>query len=303
MKFNQRFQNINLPECLLICVTFYFNRNRLSLLKEISKHFSSLGKSVRVFIITNTSINEELDEIHSIINKIYVDHCDVVTPNCLGHPYLLTWCHKSIFKKYYSDPCISHFLYIEDDIKITKNNILYWLWSRNILIPSGLVPSFVRYEYKVQSKIKYATDFLDYVNYYYMAKVDYNKTYTFMNLTNAYQACYLMDRELMREHLFGESFDPDFGRWDIRARAAAGLTFSNIPKGFASRNVVGVILPGMQIDEDALIHHTADNYVNDINAPNGKINIKILIKNNYFELLKYIFFKYIFILKKFKKKF
>ena len=82
-----------------------------------------------------------------------------------------------------------------------------------------------------------------------------------MNFNNPYQACYIMDRELMEEHLTGESSNPDFGIWDIRAKAAAGVTFFRIPNGFLSRNVFGVTVPTMKIDEDALVSHAANNYV------------------------------------------
>jgi len=123
-----------------------------------------------------------------------------------------------------------------------------------------------------------------------------------MNLDNAYQACYLMDRELMEEHLHGESSNPDFGRWDIRAKAAAGLTFFCVPKGFLSRNVVGVIMPTMQIDGDALIHHTANNYANNEDAPNGKILISELIKSDFYGYLKFII-KNLSSLKRLKKNF
>ena len=302
MMFNERYANICLPDRLLICVTFHYANERLQFLREVTQHFASLAHRVSVFIVTNTCKTSELDEIHFLMNEVSVDHYEIVTPQYLGHPYLLTWTHLGIFRKYFSDQTYSHFLYIEDDIRITKENMMYWQWCRQLLKPYGLVPSFVRFEYKKQTSDPYATDFIAPVNFYTMPKLNFKNSYTLINLDNAYQACYLMDRELMEEHLHGESSNPDFGRWDIRAKAAAGLTFFCVPKGFLSRNVVGVIMPSMQIDGDALIHHTANNYANNEDAPNGKILISKLIKSDFYAYLKFII-KNLSSLKRLKKNF
>lgn len=288
ISINKRYTNVCLPDKLLICITFYYVKERLYLLKNISKDFSSLGNYVSVCIATNTFDSNELAEIHTLMKFTNVDQYEIVTPEYLGHPYLLTWIHLGIFRKYFTDHTYSHFLYMEDDIRITIKNVMYWQFSRELLRPYGLVPGFVRFEYKKHNSDLYATDFVSHVNFYTMPKVNYINNYTFMNLSNAYQACYLMDRELMEEHLLGDSSNPDFGRWDIRARAAAGLTFFSVPEGFLSRNVVGVQMPSMQIDEDALIHHTANNYANDEGAPNAKILIPELIKSDYYCYLRFI---------------
>jgi hypothetical protein len=50
---------------------------------------------------------------------------------------------------------------------------------------------------------------------------------------------YLLDRELAKEHFYGASSNPDSGVWGIREKAAQGLTFTKVPKGFYSRNFLG----------------------------------------------------------------
>jgi hypothetical protein len=120
-------------------------------------------------------------------------------------------------------------------------------------------------------------------------------------MSNPYQGVYLMDKELMGEHLNGESSDPDFGQCDIRARAASGATFLNVPSKFLSRNVVGIIFPNMQIDKNALIHHTPNNYTNNPNTRDGKILISQLIKKGFIWNLKSLFTKFKRLRKKLKK--
>ena len=269
------------PEKLLICITFHYVDSRLKYLEKISHFFSSLAQQVVAVIITNMVQQEELDRIHALLKKANIQY-EVISPSYLGHPFLLTWTHLAIFRERFLDESFTHFLYLEDDICIEPKNIQYWLQGRELLKPLGLVPSFFRYEYKLHGKIKLATDLVHRINFYLMPKILMSPGYGFINVPNAYQACYLMDRELMFEHLQGESSHPDFGRWDVRARAASGLTFANVPKGFWSRNVVGVNLLEKQIDSDALIHHVPNNYAFDENAPNAKTPVMQILQFDWY---------------------
>ena len=297
--------NLALPTRLLICVTFHYVAARLIYLEQISKHFSSLGEQVTVFIITNTSNSTELNEINHVMKRALLDDYSIIVPEYLGHPYLLTWAHLSVFRKFYPQDIYSHFLYTEDDICITKENLIYWIREREILKPYGLIPSFIRYEFKNKEAEKFATDFSCHVNFHAMPNLKH-KNYIYLNMSNPYQAVYLMDKELMGEHLHGESSDPDFGKWDfgqwdIRARAASGATFLNVPNKFLSRNVVRITFPDMQIDKNALIHHTPNNYTNNPNTRDGKILISQLIKKGFIWNLKSLFTKFKRLRKKLKK--
>ena len=76
-----------------------------------------------------------------------------------------------------------------------------------------------------------------------------NDNYYFVNHTFPYQGMYLYDRELMKEHLFGPSSNPDCGHGafnenyidtrminlDLMAKANIGLTYIDVPEGFFSR--------------------------------------------------------------------
>jgi hypothetical protein len=92
---------------------------------------------------------------------------------------------------------------------------------------------------------------------------------------------YLYDRELMLEHLSGPSSNPDFGPWSIREKAAQGLTFVNVPKGFRSRNLVPYDIKRNQIDESCFIHHLPNNYANDPHSQFGKIPVDQLLKRRF----------------------
>jgi hypothetical protein len=191
----------------------------------------------------------------------------------LPHPFFLGWHHLEVFRHLLSNTKVSHFLYMEDDLLISEKNIRYWLIGRKKLRHRGLYPSFVRVEKRKNSDVWYSTDCTEHVDLSKLPSVRINDRYRFFGLPNPYQGMYLMDRELMSEHLSGPSSHPDFGPWGIREKAAQGLTFLNVPQGFGSRNVVGYNCETNQIDSHSWIHHMTNNYANDPSQPFGKIPI------------------------------
>ena len=140
---------------LLIGVSFHFAHQRLEYLKKVTSQFESLSIHTKAFVVTNT---KDKDEKHIIKDNIG-DNIDIIVPNVIGHPYLLTWAHLDIFRQFFNkDRDITHFMYLEDDIEIKPNNIEYWLNSRDELRASGFYPSFVRYEYYKNKSEKMITD-------------------------------------------------------------------------------------------------------------------------------------------------
>jgi hypothetical protein len=260
---------------LLIAVTFHYNPSRLIYLERIAKWFSSLAKEVQVVVVTNA----ESMPLYESIQNIFKVNIKIVTPKYLGHPYLLTWSHLDVFREMYKiDDNISHFMYLEDDIEIKLNNIEYWLRVREDLRYSGFIPSFMRYEIPDFQSIKKSTDVTKQVNFADIPKLIKNEgKYCYVNIPQCYQGMYLLDRELAHEHFFGESSSPDFGVWGIREKAAQGLTFAKVKPGFFSRNLLGFNTFEKVVDEDALIHHTPNNYANDPGSIFGKLSVDQLI--------------------------
>lgn len=229
-------------------------------------------------IFTNEN---DADAILNIIKTVKQNRQLLVethTPTYLGHPYLLTWSHFHTFRKLFeSDQSITHFMYLEDDIFITPKNIEYWLKSRQDLKIAGLIPSFLRYEKKKDSAELYSTDALTNSNLDNIPTLKTTENYCYLNLQNPYQGMYLLDRDLMYEHLTSLSSIPGNSHWGIREQAAAGLTFINIPPGCNSRNFIGYDSKNSRIDPNSLIHHLPNNYADNSNTPFGKIKINELI--------------------------
>lgn len=151
----------------------------------------------------------------------------------------------------------THYLYSEDDILITSENIDYWLQSRQHL-PQNLIPAFARYEAGEDREL-FFTDISRAIHFQTSHKLVTPKM-IYVNLAQPYQASYFLDRELMTEFACSRAYYPDFGPWDIRESAAQGMAFWRVPNGYSSRHVLGLD-PDYTCAKGALIHHLANNYV------------------------------------------
>lgn len=262
---------------LAIAVTFHYAENRFQYLAQTTAHFGLLATKVDVAVITNAADEERRNNIRSAIAARSFD-LQVFSPTLLGHPYLLAWSHLDVFRRLFQeDQSITHFMYLEDDIRVSPENIEYWLRGREFLKQFGLIPSFLRYELKKDDDNPYSTDVTKKLKLRKLPKVRVTDSYCYVNVPKLYQGMYLLDRELMNEHLLGPSSSPDFGPWEIREKAAQGLTFANVPKGYGSRNVIGFDVEQKRIDAKCLIHHTPNNYAADPISKFGKILIAELI--------------------------
>jgi len=265
-------------EKLLITIAFHYAEERLENLSKVVSQFKYLADNVTAVIITNSS-----DEIHrKQLCDIFENNVEVFVfvPDPLFHPYLLTWCHVGVFKnRFKEDPTITHFMYLEDDMLIQPHNIDYWLKGREELRNYGLIPAFCRYELRPNSDEKYHVDNIHTKNFVNLRRLSISDEYAYINLPNPYHAMYLMDRELIEEHLFKTDNNILAGSMytGVREQAAAGLVFTNVPENFESRYVIGFDITNKKIDSGSWIHHTTNNYTNHNDTPFGKIKADNLI--------------------------
>ena len=264
-----------IPRKLAICVAFHFVEERLQYLDTISNHFSSLAEELTVVIVTNSNDPGNLSKTNAVLEGKGFEF-DYLIPTGLGHPFLLTWTHFVDFKEKIKDPSFTHFMYLEDDIQITKSNMEYWMQAREELRRRNFIPSFLRVEKEDGYEDWISSDCLRTFNVMelprYQTGSDSDRVY--VSLPTPYQGMYLLDRELMIEHLSGPSSIPEYGNWGIREKAARGLTFSKVIKGFHSRNLVPFSKTTGKVDEVCFIHHTPNNYANDKNRHDALGSIK-----------------------------
>lgn len=263
---------------LCVAITFHYNEERLIYLEQTTLYLNNLANEIKLFIITNENDPNALLKIH---NYVKVKNFQIVSSSPLLHRFYLTWKHLEIFRsQYLNNSSISHFMYLEDDIQVKQKNIEYWLRARNELRKFGLIPSFLRYEISAEKLDKRSSDVSKPVIFRKISKVQITNSYWYLSMNQPYQAMYLLDRELAKEHLFDNPLEDRKSIWGIRETAASGLTFVNVPYGFSSRVVVGFNHDKFEIDPDALIHHIPNNYINRPFNEYGKIKITDIVLRN-----------------------
>jgi hypothetical protein len=262
---------------LLVVIAFHFNEKKLHYLKRLLDFQPFITQQVECVITTNTSNPEEISKIKRLEPKAENYKLEVIGFPTLPHPWLLPWAHKQVMLSKFKDPSYTHFVYTEDDIAFTKINFDYWLWARKLLRDYGLYPSFIRVEFSNDQKVWNLSDQDAPIDAGGKEKIILAaEGMEFFCLPNPYQGLFLYDRELMEEHIHSQTFDvTKYGRieqidhnpaWPgggVAERANFGITFQNVPKGFTSRNVVGVRTDLKLLDVRAFVHHLPNNYAND----------------------------------------
>ncbi len=268
-------------------ITFFFNKDKISDLAKVCESLHDISDQNEIHIFTNSVSLDQAqkirDEIKVKINLIIIDEPI--------HNRMLPWYHLNLMKKLFIVDDITHFLYLEDDILIDKSNFKYWLNSRKILKEFNLIPGFVRTENNKSNNQLYAIDFLKKSKLDFLPKVKVNNDYFFVNNEFPYQGMYLYDRQLMEEHLFGPSSNPDCGHGafdtnfiderminlDLMAKANIGLTYTNPPNAFLSRIVIPFNNKKKRIDPVCEIKHLSNRYAN-VESSFGNIKIQEAIE-------------------------
>ena len=265
---------------ILCAITFHFDAARLAFLAEVLRSLSQFPvASMDVAIVTNTSRNDKVGLLHRLSKEILSGRAQVRSYENLSHPYELTWCHKQILGNEFiatNDGRYSHFVYIEDDIRLSFANFCYFIEFRRHLQRYRLLPAFVRMEYSAALSGFVASDAFWPIYVPVQAHIRLGDT-IMVNMPNPYNPCFILDVELADEYVRSGSFDHEasarFCRWGVRERAAMGLCLENVPAPFATRYVVPVSTQTDMVLPVARISHLPNNYANDPRMPLGKVRI------------------------------
>ncbi len=264
---------------MLTAISFHYLPARVPFFRTVVAEQPSLAGRVTVHVFTNTHDPVELRDIEACLPpRTDTFSSKIISVPTQAHPYFLTWAHKqSLRGDFAQDPSYTHFMYIEDDILVTSANVSYWLAAREDLRPFGLIPGFIRIERCEADGTWVSSDLREAIRLWRTPALRLSPQRWFLNLRYAYQAMYLFDRELALEHLAGPAMSPEFGRWNIRERAAQGQTFVDVPGGFRTRNVVPFDPRSLCIDSDCHVHHLPNNYANNPRWGHGTVTLDRLV--------------------------
>lgn len=222
---------------------------------------------VHVHVITSTF---ELDQKRQIANLLRPFQSPAFSAEIESFwdpddPKAMTWQHKKLFDSaFLGNGRFTHFVYLEDDLRFTWNNLTYWLRYRDVLKPYGFIPSFVRYEYNMTDHDLYASDCVEPTRVGQSALLVDGEIFVMPH--NPYCAMYVMDHELGEEYRRSRSFDPETSQtvsgWPSTKRSAMGLCFDPIPPGRQSRFLVPFDIGRRLPHLGALVHHLPNNFAN-----------------------------------------
>lgn len=271
---------------IAICVTFYYRQNRLAYLAEVVQNHKKFPCEVHVIVLTNT---ENVDEIQNIVatmpSRSGQFYWEIISVSNIPHGWVLTWAHKDVFKNIIDDSTYTHFMYTEDDIAVTANNVAYWSLHRELLKPHGLYPSFIRVEWNQIMGAWTCSDVVQKIDLQTAPQlVIRDGMHHYVNAPQPYQGLYLYDRELMIEHRASRTFDfNSFGVFEpdyvgVPERANLALTFENVPDGFTSRNILNYSEKYKLLNYDSFVHHLPNTFADNPQAQGGKVPVLDLMR-------------------------
>jgi hypothetical protein len=266
---------------ILVAISFHFDFARLGFLGEALRSLSEFAvAAIEVVVFTNAAEAEAIAPLERLCGEILGEQFRIRSCADLADPWDLTWRHKALIPDEFMERGdFTHFIYLEGDIRLTFANFCYWREFRDLLRPAGLLPAFIRMEYRAAVGGYTASD--AFWPIYVPAQASLRIGDMFMvNMPNPYNPLYILDRELAREYLASPSQDRtrslEVAPWGISERAAMGLCLENTPAPFQSRYVVPVSVGTGKTPPFAWILHIPNNYADNPRSALGKVRIDSL---------------------------
>lgn len=227
------------------------------------------------------AITTEETKIVLLSNKKFDCPVQVDVIENLDRPKHLTWQHKR-----YMWPAMlqgyTHYAYIEGDINFTQKNMDYWLKNTKLFKENNLnfIPAMFRIEYNNKKQV-FSSDVTDY--YYHLG---HNPAYIekeiviggkrFASLLQPYQGMFIMDREMVEEHINSDYFRlGELHGYLIMESANLGNMYVNVPEGFQHRALVPI--DNMEEFSQSWVHHISNNLHPDPENAHGKVPVDILL--------------------------
>jgi SAM-dependent methyltransferase len=218
---------------ILVAIASYGSTND-GYLNRLVKEYRSMSFDVDIVVLTN--IKKEIDPGVELA---------VVQP--MKNPWTLPFAHKRIFAERLNDYDL--FIYSEDDILITENNIRAFL-NVSTVLPEDKILGFLRFEIGENGNVSYP----DVHGHFHW---DSESVQAFGNdlfaaFTNEHSACYVMTRDQLRRAIDSGGFLVERweGKYDLICTAA---TDPYVHCGFKKVICISRL-------DDFLVHHLSGKY-------------------------------------------
>lgn len=176
-------------------------------LRRLLSEYLSMGLSLKVLVFSDRWKN--LDGFGTVVVK-------EVAQDTLS----LTWAHRERFAQHAEE--FDYFLYSEDDILITKQNVEAWIAANDALGDCGKVPGFFVKEVGLGSRVNYPQGHSPFHWNGFTERIDGR---VFAKHTNVHSACTMLSRKQLRIAIdSGKYVAPAHGegRYAVRELACSG---------------------------------------------------------------------------------
>lgn len=268
---------------IFLAITFHYDEGRLKYLHAVvAEIFSYPVAACVVQVYTNAT---DVKPLQDVLQSVASQNFEIVSVTDLQNPYDLAWAHRSAISDFAdSGNEFTHFIYLEDDERLSFASFCYFLSAREVLREHGLIPSFARTEWSDARRCLMSADNLtsnDLGTRLFVRCGDVN----FVALDQPYCGLYILDRQLAEEFVATRSFDKDASLevscWHTRERAAMGLMFEKRPPGFEARGVVPVDAKSQRIRLAATVAHLPSNYADNPCHPSAKLPLACLFDGGF----------------------
>jgi hypothetical protein len=189
-----------------VCITAHYVPARVQFLETVLTAIATWAvERVNCVIVTNSMDLMEQTSILALRETYAAKGWELrgELSRQLNDPFELTWVHKNLLQDWLSATVNNSdlFLYLEDDIVLTKNNLYYFIHYLPLLRIHRLIPSFVRYE-TVNGDAR-SVDFIE-PQLIRGSRIRL-AGYEFISPSNPYWAGYILDKSLAEEYVKSDS--------------------------------------------------------------------------------------------------
>ena len=255
---------------IMVSVAAHYVPRRVEFLAQVLLAISQWqAADVTVFIDTNDLALADDPQLAAAVAALAARGYDLRFDRATGmaHPWHLTWWHKPRLREWSAgggDPD-DLFIYVEDDIVITQDNLAYFTGALPAAKAQGRIPGFLRYELAADGTVMTPdARGCQLVNAVEQLVLDGQR---FIAPVWPYWAGFVLDRELATEYLASPWSDleladrlPQSVRHSCRVQSAWALTYAEVPNGVHSRYIVPVD-DKLNPLSTCLVWHSANNYV------------------------------------------
>ena len=258
-----------LPPNINVSIAAHYVPARVEFLARVLEGIAGWNRpSVSVTIVTNDLALADDPQLQEALEKVALCGYRAVFDRTHGmeHPFHLTWWHKRHLREWFTQEATPHdlFMYIEDDIVVTKQNLDYFERYLPFAKKAGRIPGFIRYENGGKGDA-ISTDFLGHQIVREEERIHLDGQ-AFVSPRFPYWAGFILDRELCAEYLSSPWSDmkqaeqlPEAHNHTCRVHSAWALTYLNVEPGLHSRYVVPVN-DRLQPLPCCAVWHSAQNY-------------------------------------------